>query len=82
MTQNRVILKAAVRQMVEDMRDQDRSRTPKTFRMRDTVAHQLKEVSEGTGMSMTEIVERSIQDTHALYKLISEWNTIGSTQSV
>jgi hypothetical protein len=70
MTQNRVILKAAVRQMVEDMRDQDRSRTPKTFRMRDTVAHQLKEVSEGTGMSMTEIVERSIQDTHALYKLI------------
>lgn len=56
--------------MVEDMRDQDRSRTPKTFRMRDTVAHQLKEVSEGTGMSMTEIVERSIQDTHALYKLI------------
>ncbi len=70
MTQNRVILKAAVRQMVEDMRDQDRSRTPKTFRMRDTIAHQLKEVSEGTGMSMTEIVERSIQDTHALYKLI------------
>lgn len=66
---NDTILKAAASRILKGQAAPQGAKTPKTFRIHGSTADQLEQIAKGTGMTKTEIVERSISDLHSLYSL-------------